>query len=168
MKKLLYIYIYSYLTRFNLLCHHQFEFRENSFPMLATNKLYNKFLTKIDQGLYSCGIFLDLSEAFDSVNHDILLQKLSNLFGIRGNFQEILKSYLANRYQYTKVGNAKSPNQKINCGFHQGSTPGPLLFILYVNDLPSVYEFSSTLFVDDTYLVLADDNLLRLEHKVNS
>ena len=117
--------------------------------------------------MYSCGIFLDLSKAFDSVNHDILLQKLENFFGIRGKSQEILKSYLTDRCQYARVGNAKSLNQKINCGVLQGSTLGPLLFIMYVNDLPSASEFSTTLFADDTYLVLADNNLLRLEHKVN-
>ena len=111
--------------------------------------------------------FLDLSKAFDSVNHDILLQKLENFFGIRGKLQEILKSYLTNRCQYTKVSYAKFSNQKINCGVPQGSTLGPLLFIMYVNDLPSVPKFSTTLFADDTYLVLADNNLLRLEHKVN-
>ena len=73
-KKLLYIHIYSYLTRFNLLCDHQFGFRKNCSPTLAINKLYDELSTSIDQGLYSCGIFLDRSKAFNSVNHDILLQ----------------------------------------------------------------------------------------------
>ena len=110
----MYIRIYSYLTRLNLLSDHQFGFRKNCSPMLAIDKLYDELLTSIDQGLYSCGIFLDLSKAFDSVNHNILLQKLENFFGIRGKSQEILKSYLTNRCQYTKV--VKSLNQKINCG----------------------------------------------------
>ena len=163
----MYIRIYSYLTRFNLISDHQFGFRKNCSPTLAINKLYDELLTSIDPRLYSCGIFLDLSKAFDSVNHDILLQKLENFFGIRGKLQQILKSYLTNRCQYTEVGNAKSSNQKINCGVPQGSTLGPLLYIMYVNDLPSASEFSTTLFADDTYLALADNNLLRLEHKGN-
>ena len=112
-EKLLYTRIYSYLIRFNLLSDHQFGFRKNCSSTLAINKLYDELLISIDQGLYSCGIFGDLSKAFDSVNHDILLQKLENFFGIRGKSQEILKSYLTNRCQYTKVGNAKSSNQKL-------------------------------------------------------
>ena len=146
---------------------HQFRFRKNCSPTLAINKLYDELLTSIDQGLYSCGIFLDLSKAFDSVNHDILLQKLENHLGIRGKSQEILKSHLTNRCQYTKVGNAKFSNLKINCGVPQGSTLGSLLFIMYINDLESASEFSTTLFADDTYLVFADNNLLWLEHQVN-
>ena len=148
----MYTRIYSYLTRINLLSDHQFGFRKNCYSTLTINKLYDELLTSIDQGLYSCDIFLDLSKVFDSVNH-ILLQKLENFFGIKGKSQEILKSYLTNRCQYTRVGNAKSLNQKINCGVPQGSTLGPLLFIMYVNDLPSASEFSTTLFAD-IYLVL--------------
>ena len=122
----LYIRIYSYLTRFNLLSDHQFGFKKKCSPTLAINKLCDELLTSIDQELNSCGIFLDLSKAFDSVNHDILLQKLENHFEIRGKSQEILKSYFTNRCQYTKVGKAKSSNQKINCGVPQRSTLGPL------------------------------------------
>ena len=160
-----YIRIYSYLTRFNLLSDHQFGFRKNYSPTLAINNLYDEFLISIDQGLYSCGIFVDLSKAFDSVNYEILFQKLENFFEIRGNSQEILNSYLINRCQYTKAGNAKSSNQKINCGVPQGSTLGPL-FIMYVNDLPSASEFSTTLFADDNYLELADNKLLRLNFSI--
>ena len=153
-EKLLYTRIYSYLTGFNLLSDNQFGFRKNCSPTLAINKLYDDLLTAIDQGLYSCGIFLDLSKAFDSVNHDILLQKLENFFGIRGKSQEILKSYLTDRCQYTRVGNAKSSNQKIDCGVPQGSTLGPLLFLIYVNDLPSASEFSTTCLLTTLILYL--------------
>ena len=79
-----------------------------------------------------------------------------------------MKSYLTNRVPYTKIGNSKSKQQKIDYGVPQGSSLGPLLFMLYVNDLPQVSEFSTTLFVDDTYLALSDKSSASLETKVNT
>ena len=110
---------------------------------------------------------MDLSKAFDTVNHTILFEKLDRHFAIRGKGLDILKSYLFNRYQFTKTGNIKSTKRKINCEVLQGSTLGLLLFILYVNDLPLVSQFSTILFADDTYLALSDINLSNLEEKVN-
>ena len=89
------------------------------------------------------------------------------LFGIRGKGFDILKSYLFNRYQFTKIGNIKLTKRKISCGVPQGSTLGQLLFILYVNNLPLASQFSTTLFADDTYLALSEINLSNLEQKVN-
>ena len=79
-----------------------------------------------------------------------------------------MESYLTNRYQYTKIGNSKSRKQLIDCGVHQGSSLGPLLYLLYVNDLPQMSQLSTTLFVDDTLLSLSDANLSRLENRVNT
>ena len=83
---------------------------------------------------------------------------LKIFFGFRRKFQKILKSYLTNQYQYTKVGNTKSSIQKIDCGV-------PLQ---YIKNLKSVFEFSICLFADSTFLVIMDDELSRLEHRVNS
>ena len=88
-----------------------------------------KILNNIDQGLYTCCIFLDLSKAFDMVDHDVLLQKLEKNYGIRRCALELIRSYLHNRYRYTKAGNSKSAQQIIECGVPQGSSVGPLLFI---------------------------------------
>ena len=90
----------------NLQSDHQFGFRKNFSPTLVINKSYDDLLIKINQGLDGCGIFLDQSEAFDSVNHDILqynISKPENFFEIKGKLQEILKSYETNQHQYTKV-----------------------------------------------------------------
>ena len=108
----------------------------------------------MDQGQYSCCIFLDLSKAFDIVNHSILLQKLEKFYGFKGLAFNLIKSYLTNRIQYIKIGKSKSNLQKIECKIPQGSSLGPLLCTLKINDLPSVLTFSVTLFEDDTFLAL--------------
>ena len=111
--------------------------------------------------------FFDLSKASDTVDHDILLEKLFHSFGIRGISHELLRSYLTDRLQCTVVANSVSSERPVRCGIPQGSCLGPLLFLLYINDLPSASQFNTTLFADDTLLMLADKNLDMLETKVN-
>ena len=159
--------IYSFVTKFNLLSEKQFGFRTNFSTNLAACSVYDEIVNEIDQNLYNCGIFLDLSKAFDTVNHNILVNKLENYFGFKGRALELMKSYLTNRFQYTKIGNSKSKLLPIECGVPQGSSLGPLLFTLYINDLPLASKFSATLYADDTYLALSDKNLTQLETRVN-
>ena len=142
----------------------QFGFRKNCSTIFAINKIYNDLLNNIDQNACTCCIFLDLSKPFDTVNHSILLQKFEKMYGFRGRALSLMESYLTNRYQYTKIGDSKSRQRQINCGVPQGSSLGSLLFLLYVNDLRLVSQFSTTLFADDTLLALSDANLSRLEN----
>ena len=99
----------------------------------------------------TCSIFLDLAKAFDAVNHSILLSKL-NKCGIRGPSLELLQSYLTNRKQCTIINNGKSSWLNCDCGVPQGSTLGPLLFLIYINDLPAVTNLEIQLFADDAIL----------------
>ena len=101
--------------------------------------------------MYNCCIFLDLTKAFDTVNHDVLLHKMENFYGFRGLALKLIQSYLSNRKQYTKIENCKSDLTKIEYGVPQGSYLGPLLFLLYVNDLLLASQFDTILFADDTF-----------------
>ena len=95
------------------------------------------------------------------------LQKLEKMYGFRGSALSLMESYLTHCYQCTKIGDSKSRQRQINCGIPQGLSLGPLLLLLYVNDLLLVSQFSTALFADDLLLVLSDANLSRLENRVN-
>jgi len=103
----------------------------------AILELTDNLKMKVDNNEAICSIFLDLSEAFDTVNHQILLPKLYS-YGIRGVPLQWFKSYLESRTQYVEVENVKSNPLSIQCGVPQGSTLGPLLFLIYTNDMPKV------------------------------
>ena len=117
--------------------------------------------------LFSCGIFIDLTKAFDTVDHDILPQKLQ-YYGFRRLVNNWFSSYLKNRTQTTQIGHYISSKVKISCGIPQGSVLGPLLFLLYVND---IYIIAQTLkfylFADDTTILYAEKNIKVLEKAVN-
>ena len=110
-------------------------------------------------GNYVLGVFIDFSKAFDTVNHHILLQKLSH-YGIRGLALNWFTSYLDNRYQYVSFDSTESTRRKITCGVPQGSILGPLLFLIYVNDMADVSDKLFTLlFADDTNAFIAGNNV---------
>ena len=110
----------------------QFGFRQKYSTTQALSITY-KIQKAVDEGTYSCGIFLDFSKAFDTVNHNILITKLDH-YGFRGIVKNWFCSYLSERKQFVSICNTMSDYKQISCGISQGSVLGPLLFLLYIND----------------------------------
>ena len=121
--------------------------------------IYEKLIQNADKGMYTCCLFLDLTKAFDSVNHDVLLHKMENFYGFRGLALKLMRSYLSNRRQSTKMKMCKSELLNIEYGVPQGSSLGPLLFLLCINDLPLAGQLDTILFADNTFLAMSDHNL---------
>ncbi|CAB3985200.1 Hypothetical predicted protein [Paramuricea clavata] len=120
----------------------------------------------MDAGLINGVLFLDLKKAFDTVNHKILLSKLG-CYGIRGLALSWFQSYLSNRKQICKVNNSLSTFQNITCGIPQGSNLGPLLFTIYINDLPNSLEITEpAMFADDTSLTATGESSFEIEYKL--
>ena len=129
--------------------------------------IYERMTNNMNCSLYTCCVFLDLTKAFDTVTHALLLHKMEHNFRVCGLPLQLLKSYLSNRYQYAKINDCKSSLLKVSCRVSQGSSLEPLFFFLYISDLPQICLFDNTLFAVDT-LMLSDKNLNNLENKVSS
>ena len=160
LERLVYNQLSHFLEKENILFKHQFGFRKNYSTEQAILELTDNLKMKIDSNEAICSIFLDLSKAFDTVNHQILLQKLYR-YGIRGVPLQWLKSYLESRTrQYVEFENAKSNPISIQCGVPQGSTLGPLLFLIYINDMANCLEKANIrTFADDNTLFYSSNSL---------
>ena len=145
----------------------QFGFREKHSTNHALISMTESIRNTIDNGKFGCGVFIDLKKAFDTVNHDILLNKLEH-YRVSGIALDWFASYLSNRNQYVSVNGHMSDYLNITWGVPQGSVLGPLLFLIYINDLPNISKLLSFyLFADDTNIYFEAPDMFILQKIMN-
>jgi hypothetical protein len=159
LEKIIYNRLLEYLENNNLLDENQYGFRKNRSTIDAITNLIGHITSNHENKKISLALFIDMSKAFDTIDHNILIYKLQK-YGITGTALNLIKNYLTNRQQRVKINETISDTQKITHGVPQGSILGPLLFNLYVNDLNSQFKNTKTIsFADDTTLYVADNNI---------
>ena len=157
----------SFLTNADIISPYQFGFQRGLSTQDAIIYLNEKIYEALNSCFSSIGIFIDYSKAFDTINRDILINKL-RCYGICGVSLSLISSYLNDRWQSVKVGDASSSLKRCNLGVPQGSVLGPILFLIYVNEIPNISNsFSSCLFADDTSLIFSSSSHNSLVNSCN-
>ena len=167
LERMVQLQLVHYLQTNNILVQAQSGFRANHSTVTALVKVTDEWLIAMDGGKYTGVIYIDLKKAFDTVDHDILLSKLSQL-GVKHVTLQWFKSYLTERKIVTKVNDAFSEERVLTHGVPQGSLLGPLLFCIFINDLPSIFTLCNVhLYADDTVIYFADKNVNIVESVLN-
>ena len=154
LEKVLHKRLYTYFEKNEIIYPYQFGFRHTYSTTMALIEITDQLRMQMENKDITIGIYIDLSKAFDLVNHSILTSKLQS-YGIRGIAIELIRSYLSNRSQYTKIEHAKSDIKNIMCGVPQGSVLGPLFFLIFVNDMQNCTSAQLRLFADDTNIFIS-------------
>ena len=156
----------EFLSLNKVLYDYQSGFRKNHSTDTCLSFLNDKIVKGFDEGLVTGMILIDLQKAFDTINHDILLKKLS-IIGFSDHTVKWFQSYLSNRKFMVNLENSFSEVSNISCGVPQGSILGPLLFLIYVNDMPMPVKCNLFLYADDTCLVFQSKNVKDIEKQLN-
>ena len=164
-EKLIKTRLVNFFKNNNVLYEYQYGFRENHSVVHALLDITTTSYDAIQNKNFTALLLMDLRKAFDTVSHEILLKKLSH-YGIRGRAYDFIESYLNSRTQFVSINNCQSQTKPINIGVPQGSILGPLLFLIYINDLHNAVT-KPRLFADDTCLVLSNPSLTALETNCN-
>ncbi len=169
LEKVMFNKLMSFLCSKNILYTHQYGFRPKHKTIHPIIHLLNTCAEAINKHpkQYTASIFCDLSKAFDVINHDILIRKLEH-YGIRGIAKNWILNYLTNRKQYVDFDGHKSELCDILCRVPQGSILGPLLYLIYVNDIAESSKGCILSFADDTSLIVSDANLINLFSTANT
>ena len=167
LEKLVFTRAYKFLEDKKCIYNLQFGFRRKHSTIHALIGITEEIRKALDNSKYACGVFIDLQKAFDTVDHSILISKL-NHYGIRGIGNEWFKSYLSNRSQFVSIQGFDSDTEEIMYGVPQGSVLGPLLFLIYINDLHKAIKCSSVYhFADDTNLLNINTSPKKIQKQKN-
>ena len=159
--------LYIFLEQNKAFYNYQFGFRNNHSTNHALIEITEQIRNACDRNLYTCGVYLDLQKAFDTVNHEILLEKLK-YYGIKETSYNWFKSYLCERLQYTQIKDSESSLKAVSHGVPQGSVLGPLLFILFFNDMHTSVKHSKVHhYADNTNLLLTSNSLKKINRQIN-
>jgi hypothetical protein len=178
LETLMYNRVVNFLDKFNLISNAQNGFRKNKSTFTAIQTFIEVIQKTLGNKQLAFDIFLDLCKAFDVIDYDVLLAKLE-LYGLRGISYEWMRSYPTDRSQLVEIHHmdkktlniktVTSTPKEIKCGVPQGSVLGPLLFLMFINDLPPViYNAEVVLFADDTNILITENNISLLNEKIQN